>query len=186
MDRKGWPGTLAVAAVLIVLAIGLPMANRGIAAADVPLPAGSRVQVGPLSDDHSRPLSVQVPDGWALNTDATALSESVALYNGSTSFQLSVILAQGATPEQLWHGLGEIEQAGGVVPRLGATMPIKTAQGVPGLAGPITVQDHTAAVAVFAAPSLGADVVVTGPPEEVMGSDISGMLSSIRFDGAGA
>jgi hypothetical protein len=41
-----------------------------------------------------------------------------------------------------------------------------------------------ATVAVFAAPALGADIVVTGPPSEVMGDDVGAMLSSIRFAGA--
>ncbi|MEO3855722.1 hypothetical protein [Acrocarpospora sp. B8E8] len=186
MDRKGWPGTLAVAAVLVVLGVGLPMADRRVSAGAVPLPAGARVQVGPLGEDEQRPVSVQVPDGWALDIDATELSESVALLNGSTSFQLSVIMSEGATPEQLWHGLGRIEQAGGVNARQGETVAITTTQGVPGLVGPVTFRDRMAMVAVFAAAVLGADVVVAGPPAEVMGADVGAMLRSIRFAGAGA
>ncbi|GIH25936.1 hypothetical protein Aph01nite_42460 [Acrocarpospora phusangensis] len=184
MERKGWPGTLAVAALLIGLSVGLPAADRSVPAFDVPLPAGTRVQVGP-ADGARRPVSVQVPDGWAVDVDDTSLSQSVALFNGSTSFQLSVILAEGATPTQLWHGLGRLELAGGVTAQQGQTVPITTEQGVPGLAGPVTFPDRTATVAVFAAPALGADVVVTGPPDEVTGPEIRTMLVSIRFDGAG-
>src|SRR5262245_37993165 len=113
MDRKGWPGTLAVTALLIGLSVGLPVANRHVPAYDVLLPAGARIQVGPPGADSRRPVSVQVPDGWAVDVAATSLSESLALYNGSTSFQLSVILAEGATPKQLWHGMRRLEEADG-------------------------------------------------------------------------
>lgn len=185
MKRKGWAGALAVAAVLVALGVVLPAVDRSVDGGFVALPAGAIVQVGALDGDQRRPVAFQVPAGWALDSGESSLSESVALVSGETSFQLNVVMVEGATPQQLWDGLRRIQEVGGHPPVTGTPVPVVTRQGVPGLAGSITFQRRTGTMAVFAAPMLGADVVVSGPPEEVAGrgEEIGNMLGSVTFAG---
>lgn len=184
-SRRSWPGTVAVAAVLVMLGVGLPLADNQVTGGYVPLPAGGRVQVGPLGAGDQRPVSVEVPDGWILDAANSSLSHSLALRSGMSVLQLNVVQVEGATPEQLWEGMQRVEQASGLTARHGVPYPIHTDQGIPGLIGPITLQGGAALVAVFAAPALGADVIVAGPPEEILNAEIGSMLTSIRFAGGG-
>ncbi|WP_214111179.1 hypothetical protein [Acrocarpospora catenulata] len=185
MASKGLAGALAVAGVLVVLGVVLPSIDHSVDGGFVALPAGAIVQVGALDGDQRRPVAFQVPAGWALDSGESSLSESVALVSGATSFQLNVVMVEGATPRQLWDGLQRIQEVGGHPPVAGTPVPVVTRQGVQGLAGPITFRDRAGTMAVFAAPTLGADVVVSGPPEEVLvrGEEIGNMLESVTFAG---
>ncbi len=103
-----------------------------------------------------------VPGGWSLDEGSSSLSESVTLVSGGATVQLGVIDVEAATPQQLWTGQHLIFKAQGVPIVTESPTPIRTAQGVPGLAGMITMDDHIGTQAVFAAPDQGASVLVAG------------------------
>ncbi|WP_062430432.1 hypothetical protein [Herbidospora daliensis] len=186
MSRTGWPGSIVVLVILAVLAIGLPLANSVVADGAVPLKAGSVVEVGQELDGGSRPISMVVPAGWAFDEGASSLSESVSLVSGGATVQLGVIDVEAATPQELWAGQRLIFQAQGVPITAESPTPITTTQGVPGLAGMITVDDHIGTQAVFAAPTQGASVLVAGDPAAIASrsDDITQMIASIQFAGA--
>ncbi len=185
MARMGWPGSIAILLILGFLAIGLPLANAGLVDDVVPLKAGTVVQVGQEFDGGRRPVSMLVPGGWSLDEGASSLSEAVTLVSGGATVQLGVIDVRAATPQQLWTGQHLIFKAQGVPVVTEEPTPITTEQGVPGLAGMITMDDHIGTQAVFAAPDQGASVLVAGAPGAIAShtDDISQMISSIQFAG---
>ncbi|WP_062356444.1 hypothetical protein [Herbidospora yilanensis] len=186
MSRTGWPGSIAILVILAILAIGLPLANAVVADDAVPLRAGTVIEVGQEFDGGSRPVSMLVPAGWSLDEGASSLSESVSLVSGGATVQLGVIDVEAATPQELWTGQHLIFQAQGLPVKAQDPMPISTTQGVPGLAGVITVDDRVGTQAVFAAPEQGASVLVAGDPAAIAShsDDITQMISSIQFAGA--
>ncbi|WP_170990976.1 hypothetical protein [Herbidospora galbida] len=186
MSRTGWPGSIAILVILGILAIGLPLANAVVADDAVPLAAGTVIEVGQEFDGGSRPVSMLVPAGWALDEGASSLSESVSLVSGGATVQLSVIDAEAATPQELWTGQHLIFKAQGVPVKAESPVPITTTQGVPGLAAMIRVDDHIGTQAVFAAPEQGASVLVAGDPAAIASrsDDITRMIASIQFAGA--
>ncbi|GAB1819990.1 hypothetical protein [Herbidospora sp. RD11066] len=186
MARKGWPGSIAILLILGFLAIGLPLANAGIVDDAVPLKPGTVIEVGEEFDTGSRPVSMLVPAGWSLDEGSTSLSQSVTLVSGGATLQLGVIDVESATPQQLWTGQRLIFKAQGVPIVTESPTPITTAQGVPGLTGMITMDDHIGTQAVFAAPDQGASVLVAGDAASLAthSDDITQMISSIQFAGA--
>nr|WP_062336473.1 hypothetical protein [Herbidospora sakaeratensis] len=185
MSRTGWPGSIVVLVILGILAVGLPLANSVVADATVPIRAGTVIEVGQEFDGGSRPVSMLVPAGWALDEGASSLSESVSLVSGGATVQLGVIDVQSATPQELWTGQRLIFKAQGVPISAESPTPVTTTQGVPGLAGMISVDDRIGTQAVFAAPQQGASVLVAGDPAAIASrsDDITQMIASIQFAG---
>ena len=106
LDRRGWPGTVVVALIAALIAVGLPLLN-GLVSADRPVPAGSTVEVG-------RGVTFTAADGWTLDAEQTSTrADRVELAQGPLTYAVEAAPATRSLPEEYERMAAEIRDSSG-------------------------------------------------------------------------
>jgi hypothetical protein len=167
------------------MGVGIPLIDRNVVPGGTePLRPGSVVKLGAA-------VWLTVPAGWSVDTGGSDLSANVVtLTSGPTSVSVSVVtpppLRQWhATPRQLWDGLGKLQAVRHGPRPCTRPAPVTTAQGVAGLSGGLADRRWIGIATVLARPTLGVDVIATGPPADFRNKadQVRGMVRDIRFAG---
>jgi hypothetical protein len=175
LDRRGWPGTIAVALVVAVVAIGLPLLND-LVSADRPLPAGSTVEVG-------RGVTFTAAGGWTLDAEGTSTrADRVALAQGPLSYVVEAAPATRSLPEEYERLAAEIRDSSGAQLFNGPGS-VTTDDGLVGIVGSYGGPTSEGLFGVFQAGATVVRVLAKGPPEAMAAGldDVVFMVRTLRI-----
>jgi hypothetical protein len=176
LDRRGWPGTIAVAVVAAAIALGLPLLNH-LVAADRHLGNGTVLTVG-------RGVSFEVSDGWHLDRRGTrAGSADVVIDRGPLSLEVRARATSGSLELEYGRVADEIRRTPGVQ-LFNDASPIETTTGLRGLRGSYTGPATEGRFAVFTTDGTTVVVLVKGPPVVLANNldDVNRVLGTLRRD----
>jgi hypothetical protein len=175
LDRRGWPGTVIVALVAAVIAVGLPLLND-LVSADRPLPAGSTVDVG-------RGVSFTSADGWSLDAERTSTrTDRVVLAQGALSYAVEAATATRPLPLEFERFADEIRDSSGAQLFNGPGS-ITTDDGLIGIVGSYSAPTSEGRFGVFQAGPTVVRVLAHGPPDAMAAGvdDVVAMVRSLRI-----
>ena len=172
-ELRNLGGSLAILAVIVAFAYGLPAVNAALPAArqvatDRPYPLGSGVSVMP-------------PHGALVDVTRTGPGSTTFML-GAVRYQLVVTEASGNIDDaagQLRHKI--TAKSGYQV--TGTEVPTRTTQGVPGRQGGYTSSGRDGRYAVFVVRGLGVEVTIAGVDLELRRalSALTASVASIAF-----
>jgi len=183
--RRIW-APLAVAGVLLAL-IGAAALFARSQPAGVALAPDTVIEFGAERD-----ATVQVGDGWVLDSGASDINSQIVLVRGNTLVELSdVTLPTGTSPQEMWTGLDrllDIERHHGTEVWLDSPTEFKNAAGTTGLQGNLQVGTRVGQAFVLAGPD-GAQAVEAKvlAPSQASDQDLAAaakVIDSIAFQEA--
>lgn len=175
LDRRGWPGTVIVALIAALIAIGLPLVN-GFVAADRPVPAGSTVEVG-------RGVTFTAADGWTLDAEQTSTrTDRVELAQGALTYAVEAATATRTLPEEYERMAAEIRDSSGAQ-LFNGPAPFTTDDGLVGIVGSYGSSTSEGRFGVFQAGPTVVRVLAHGPPDAMAAGldDVSFMTRTLRI-----
>ncbi len=173
LDRRGWPGTVVVALIAALVAVGLPLLN-GLVSADRPLAAGSTVEVG-------RGVTFTAAAGWTLDAEQTN-TRRVALAQGPLSYVVEAAPATRSLPEEYERMAEEIRDSSGAQLFNGPGS-FTTDDGLVGIVGSYGGQTSEGRFGVFQAGPTVVRVLAKGPPDAMAAGldDVIFMARTLRI-----
>jgi hypothetical protein len=176
LDRRGWPGAIAVALVAAAVAVGLPVLNE-LVSADRVLPPGSVVDVG-------MGVSFTAADGWSLNADETnSLRYIVLIHKGALSLEVEARSSDGSLTDEYARLAEEIRGSPGVQLFNDATT-FTTDGGLTGIAGSYSGPEAEGRFAVLEAGGTVVRVVARGPADAMANDvdEVEQMVQTLRIE----
>ncbi|HEY8092978.1 MAG TPA: hypothetical protein VID93_04325 [Acidimicrobiales bacterium] len=175
LDRRGWPGTIAVAAVVAVIALGLPLLNR-LVSADQPVEPGTAIDVG-------RGVAFTAVDGWSIDAEQTdAQRDIVVLHKGPLALLFEARASDRSLPEEYDRLAEEIRSGAGVQLFNGATA-FTTDGGLTGMGGSYSSPESEGRFAVLQAGDTVVRLLAKGPPDAMAADlgDVEQMVQTLRI-----
>ena len=162
LDRRGWPGTIVVAAIVALVAAGLPFLN-GLVSADRPLAPGAVLQVG-------RAVRFTAAEGWSLDVEQTdPRRRSVVIHRGALSLRITTRESNSSLDEEF--------------ERLNEASTFTTAGGLTGIAGSYSAPASEGRFAVLRSGDTAVRVVARGLPDAMADGldDVNAMVQSLQI-----
>jgi len=175
LDRRGWPGTIIVALIAALIAVGLPLLND-LVSADRALQAGSTVEVG-------RGVSFRAADGWSLDAERTSTgADRVVLAQGALSYAVEAATAIRPLPLEFERFADEIRASSGAQLFNGPES-VTTDDGLVGIVGSYSAPTSEGRFGVFQAGPTVVRVLAEGPPDAMAAGvdDVIEMTRSLRI-----
>jgi hypothetical protein len=175
LDRRGWPGTVIVALIAALIAVGLPLLND-LVSADRPVEAGSIVEVG-------RDVSFRAADGWSLDAERTSTeADRVVLAQGALSYAVEAATATRPLPLEFERFADEIRASSGAQLFNGPDS-VTTDDGLVGIVGSFSAPTSEGRFGVFQAGPTLVRVLAEGPPDAMAAGidDVIAMTRSLRI-----
>jgi hypothetical protein len=175
LDRRGWPGTVIVALIAALIAVGLPLVND-LVSGDRPLEAGSTVDVG-------RGVTFRAADGWTLDAERTSTRDGrVTLAQGALSYVVEAGTATLPLPVEFERFAEEIRDRSGAQLFNGPGS-VETDDGLVGIIGSYSAATSEGRFGVFQAGPTVVRVLAQGPPDAMAAGfdDVVSMTRSIQI-----
>ena len=176
LDRRGWPGTIAVAAVIAAVAIGLPLLNS-LVSADRTVAPGEVIDVG-------RGVSFAAADGWSIDAEHTdAARDTVLIHQGALALMVEARASDRSLPDEYDRLAEEIRSSAGVQLLNGAT-PFTTDGGLTGIGGSYSSPESEGRFAVLQTGDTAVRLLAKGPPDAMARGlgDVRRMVQALRID----
>jgi hypothetical protein len=177
LDRRGWPGTIIVAALLTFIAVGLPLLNA-LVSAERPLAPGTVVDVG-------RGVTFTAADGWSEDVEQTdRLQDRAVLALGALSLTVEARPSTRSLAEEYDLLAEEIRRTAGAQLFNDATT-FTTESGLTGIGGSYTSPVGEGRFAVFRSGDTAVRLLAKGPPDAMATSldDVAQMIQTLRISG---
>ena len=175
LDRRGWPGTIVVAAIIATIAVGLPMLNT-LVSPERSLPPGTVIDVG-------RATTFTAADGWSEDVEGTSrLQGRAELTKGAVSYVTEARPSTRSLEDEYARFADEIRHAAGAQLFNGATT-FTTESGLTGISGSYTSPTADGVFAVFRSGDTAVRVLAKGPPDAMATylDDVDGMVQTLRI-----
>jgi hypothetical protein len=175
LDRRGWPGTVIVALIAALIAVGLPLLND-LVSSDQALEAGETVEVGPH-------VSFRAADGWSLDDERTSpRADRVDLSQGALSYVVEAATATRQLPLEFERFAEEIRDSSGAQLFNGPES-VTTDQGLVGIVGSYSATTSEGRFGVFQAGPVLVRVLAHGPPDAMAAGidDVVAMTRSLEI-----
>jgi hypothetical protein len=175
LDRRGWPGTVIVALIAALIAVGLPLLNDAVSSGR-PLRAGSTVDVG-------RGVTFTAADGWSFDDrHATPRADRVELSQGALSYAVEAATATRPLPIEFERFAEEIRDSSGAQLFNGPDS-VTTDQGLVGIVGSYSGPSSEGRFGVFQAGQTVVRVLAEGPPDAMAAGidDVVAMTRSLQI-----
>jgi hypothetical protein len=175
LDRRGWPGTVIVALIAALIAVGLPLLND-LVSSDRALEAGETVEVGPH-------VSFMAADGWSLDDERTSpRADRVDLSQGALSYVVEAATATRQLPLEFERFAEEIRDSSGAQLFNGPES-VTTDQGLVGIVGSYSATTSEGRFGVFQAGPVLVRVLAHGPPDAMAAGidDVVAMTRSLEI-----
>lgn len=182
--RRIWVPIAVVGLLLVMIAAEAAFAKSQ--PAGEPLVAGTVIGFGA-----DRQASVQVGDGWVLDSAASDINSQLVLVRGDVTVELSSVIFNGqTTPDEMWTGMSQllnVERHAGAQVALGNPTGFETSSGASGLEGNLQIGSR-AGEAVVLPDAQGVQAVDAKvlAPAGAGGADWSAaaqLINSIAFQG---
>ena len=176
LDRRGWPGAIAVAAVIAAVAIGLPLLNS-LVSADRPVAPGTVIDVG-------RAVSFTAAGGWSIDAEKTnALRDTAVLHKGALALMVESQASDRSLADEYGRLADEIRSTAGVQLFNGATT-FTTDGGLNGIGGSYSSPESEGRFAVLRAGETVVRVLAKGPPDAMAADlgDVQQMVQTLRIE----
>jgi hypothetical protein len=175
LDRRGWPGTIVVAALIAVIAVGLPVLNALVSPQRL-LPPGTVIDVG-------RATTFTAAGGWSEDVEATSPQEGRAvLTKGAISYLTEARPSTQSLEDEYARFADDIRHSAGAQLFNSATT-FTTESGLTGISGSYTSPMAEGVFAVFRAGDTAVRVLAKGPPDAMTTylDDVERMVQTLRI-----
>ena len=176
LDRRGWPGTIVVAALVALIAVVLPMVNA-LVSPQRALPPGSVVDIG-------RGATFTAADGWSEDVEQTnPLQGRAVLTRGARSF-LSEARPSTRSLEAEYAAFADIIRREAGAQLFNGATTFTTESGLTGIAGSYTGPTQEGTFMVFRADDTAVRVLAKGPPDAMATylDDVGHMVQTLRIE----
>jgi len=175
LDRRGWPGTIVVAALIALIAVGLPMLNA-LVSSERSLPPGTVIDVG-------RATTFTAADGWSEDVERTsALEGRAVLTRGALSYLTEARPSTRSLEDEYARFADDIRHSAGAQLFNGATT-FTTESGLTGISGSYASPTGDGIFAVFRSGDTAVRVLAKGPSDAMATylGDIDRMVQTLRI-----